>query len=189
MTITRLRELPTLEEMLKLYQKPHDHRLYGHGHHLRVEQSIIFARWVWDWKNLTSVADLSCGNGAIAMSLNANSENLHLGDYADGYNYSGPIEETIDQIPSVDLYICSETIEHLDRPKDVLSKIREHSKWLFLSTPVDNWEDTNDEHLWAWSRSDVESLLSEASFTPRIFGMLDSTVIGEAYNYGMWVCS
>jgi hypothetical protein len=189
MTIKRLRKLPSNKKLEKMYAEPHDHRLYGHGHHLRVEQSIVFVRWISEWQNLNSVADLSCGNGGIALALNMGNENTHLGDFAQGYEYVGPIEENVNKIPDIDLYICSETLEHLDNPQEVLLNIRKRSKWLFLTTPIENWGDANTEHLWSWDRKGVEELLKEASFTPRMFGTLDSTVINEPYVYGMWVCS
>ena len=189
MTIKRLRRLPTAKKLAALYAEPHDHRLYGHGHHLRVEQSIVFLNWVWDWQKLSTIADLSCGNGAIAKSVKASASSAYLGDFADGYEFAGPIEKTINDLPEVDLFVCSETLEHLDDPELVLSLIREKTKWLLLTTPINNWGDKNKEHLWSWDREGVESLLSKSSFTSQMFSSLDSTVIGEAYVYGIWVCS
>ena len=133
-----------------------------------------------------SVADLSCGNGAIAKALNI--EKTILGDYAEGYQYSGSLEVNLKKIENVDLYICSESIEHVEDPGLVLSSIRGKSQTLVLSTPIDAWHDTNEEHYWAWSRKYVEMLLKNVGWTPDVFVMLDTTVFGEPYIYGMWGC-
>lgn len=175
------REHFSLDEM---YTEPHDHRRYGHGHHLRVELTKVLARE--NSLGMQSVADLSCGNGEIARSLKF--KRTILGDFAPGYKITGPIERTIEEINLVDLFICSETIEHLRNPSLVLGKIRERATKLVLSTPIEAWGDTNKEHLWAWDRAGVEYLLEAAGWAPEVFASLDSRVFGEAYLYGIWIC-
>ena len=167
----------------ELYVTPHDHKIYGHGHHLRVEITKVLAHA--NSLGMHSVADLSCGNGHIAKSLGF--ERTILGDYAPGYRLHGPIEETIEQIDHVDLFICSETIEHLVAPGAVLVQIRPKATKLVLSTPIEAWKDTNGEHLWAWDREYVESMAEIAGWTPEVFASLDSLVFGEPYLYGIWV--
>jgi hypothetical protein len=51
-----------------------------------------------------------------------------------------------------------------------------------LSTPVSAWDDTNREHLWAWSRSDVEELLAATGWTPERYVTAD----GGWYTFGIW---
>jgi hypothetical protein len=75
--------------------------------------------------------DLSAGDATIINALDT--ETKYIGDYVPGYEYTGAIEHTLDLIPNVDLYICTETIEHLDDPDDVLRRIRAKSKMLILS--------------------------------------------------------
>lgn len=187
MTTIRLRPRHSDEELAAIYETPHDHRLWGHGHHLRVEQAKVFARWIAEWKQLDSVADLSCGNGAIAKATGIPYESIHLGDFAPGYRYAGPLEETVEQIPQVGLFVCSETIEHLDDPALALTKIRDKASYLVLTTPIGAWSDTNTEHYWAWDTKGVEELLSVTGWNPIMFASLNSTYIGEVYNYGLWV--
>jgi len=171
--------------LAKLYAVPHDHSRFGRGHGVRVDvtQNILkdMAREV----NAQSGADLSCGNGAILNVLNIKK---YLGDYAPRYEYTGPLEKTIHEIPKVDIYVCSETLEHLDDPGYALKLIREKSKSLVLSTPIEKWEDTNEEHYWAYDREGVETLMKEAGWTPNVFLFLDTTVFGEPYKYGIWGC-
>lgn len=180
----RLRNNHSIEDLNKIYEHPHDHRIYGHGHYLRVE----LTKMIGHAQNLKidSIADLSCGNAEIAKSFKY--KKIQLGDFAPGYDLCGPIEQTIDQIKNVDLFICSETIEHLDDPALVLSKIRNKSKKLLLSTPIDCWEDDNIEHLWAWDRQGVEDLLADTRWKSECFVSLDTRVFEEPYLFGIWSC-
>lgn len=184
--IKKLREFYTANELAELYPQPHDHAIYGRGHGIRVNTTIQLAKDMAYQVGASSVADLSCGNGEIAEALNIGT--TILGDYAKGYQYSGPLEKNISRIQEVDLYICSESIEHVEDPSSVLNSIRKKSKALVLSTPIDAWYDTNEEHYWAWNRQDVETLMMNAGWTPDVFIMLDTTVFGEPYIYGMWGC-
>lgn len=182
----RLREKHSEETLKKIYATPHDHAIYGRGHGIRVAVTMNIAEDMAYQLQANTVADLSCGNGAIAKSLALNG--TVLGDFAPGYQICGPLEETIEQIHPVDLYICSETLEHLDNPVEVLKQIRKKSRGLVLSTPVFNWNDTNAEHYWSWSPDDVKNLLENAGWVPNIFATLDTTLFGEPYIYGIWGC-
>jgi 2-polyprenyl-3-methyl-5-hydroxy-6-metoxy-1,4-benzoquinol methylase len=181
-TRQRLRPSHTAEQLAEIYPQPHDHRRWR-DHHVRVDATIALARGI---EGVTSVADLSCGNGAIAKAVGA--ETTILGDYAPGYDICGPIEDTIHVIPEVDLYICSESIEHLDDPDTVLKFIRAKVRHLVLTTPVDNWGDANIEHYWAWSRQDVEQMLAAAGWTVQVTNILDMRGAWSPYCFGMWVC-
>lgn len=183
--IKRLRPKHSQEFLDKLYSEPHDHWLYGRGHGLRVQTTQIIAKDMAREVFAVSVADLSCGNGEIAKALNLLT---FLGDYAPGYKINGPLEETLDKIPEVSLYICSETLEHLDDPQEVLKKIRTKAKSLVLTTPINAWNDENKEHYWAWDREGIEELLTKAGWEANVFAMLDSTVFNETYTYGIWGC-
>lgn len=187
MTVKRLRPLPSPEQLAAMYPAPHDHRIYGRGHHERVEATIGLAlEWISPGLR-RSVGDLSCGNGEIARRITTG--RTYLGDFAPGYELTGPLEETIEQMPAVDVYVCSETIEHLDDPFGVLLQIRRSASALVLSTPLACWDDANGEHLWAWDQDGVEQLLDIAGWKVVAFTNVDSTAYGEPYNYGIWVAS
>lgn len=181
--IERVRPTWGPDDMARIYAAPHDHRIYGRGHAERVAATIELARTV----PATSGADLSCGNGIILNSLGLFEP--HFGDYAPGYQYHGPIEATIRELPYVDLFICSETLEHLDDPPAVLAEIRTKAANLVCSTPIEAWGDTNAEHLWAWDREAVEAMLTGAGFNVKEFTSVDSRAYGEPYWYGIWRCS
>lgn len=181
-----MRRLRNLPDMQATYTEPHDHRLYGHGHHLRVEQTKAVARWLAEWKGCVSAADLSCGNGEVLTDLGrAGVTQRHYGDFAPGYDYHGPIEQTIEEIPNVDLFICCETLEHLDDPQAVLKKIRSKARLLVLSTPIENWNDPSAEHCWSWDRAGVDDLLNQTGWGVLHFSLSD-TVMENYYRYGIW---
>lgn len=182
----RLRPMPTADELAAMYAAPHDHTKWQ-DHIFRVDVTTAIAA------NLVqvgaSVADLSCGDAAIAHRLHAAlAAKLVLGDIAPGYPYHGPIEQTIVEIPPVDLFICSETIEHLDDPDKVLSAIRAKTDWLVLSTPDGEDNDENPQHVWGWDAEAVEHMLRAAGFEPRVFTALDLRPAGCTYRYQIWAC-
>lgn len=179
----RLRPAHTPEQLAELYPAPHDHSRWP-DHQIRVERTVEVARRLGA---VGTVADLSCGSGAIANAVDA--QQHILGDLAAGYEHTGPLEQTLEQLPAVDLYICTETLEHLDDPDRVLTQIRAKAKALVLSTPVDNWTDTNVEHYWAWDRWGVEQMLGEAGWTVDAYEVLDFTDQGPYfYRFGIWTC-
>jgi hypothetical protein len=153
-----------------------------------VDTTIVLARWMYQLLGrsvaVKRAADLSCGNGAILSAIPA--ETRYFGDFAPGHEYCGPIEQTIDELPEVDLFVCSETIEHLDDPDAVLATIRSKAWSLVLSTPVDAWHDSNPEHYWAWSRTDVEEMLTAVGWRTSLYSEVDFRPLGMPYCFGIW---
>jgi hypothetical protein len=182
--VTRQRLRPAHDEqrLREIYATPHDHRRWD-DHVLRVDETIALAKWMAG-DGVRSAADLSCGNGAVLRAVPA--EVRHFGDFAPGYDITGPIEKTIGNLPQVDLFICAETLEHLDDPDSVLLDIRQKARLLVLSTPVNAWDDTNPEHYWAWSREDVEEMLTAAGWRPGPFVAVDFRPLGLPYAFGIW---
>lgn len=132
------------------------------------------------------VADLSCGDATIARALCLTPI---LGDFAPGYEFHGAIEDVISQIPFVQVFVLTETLEHLFDPGMVLDKIRAKTETLLLSTPVHNPGDVdhNPEHYHVWDREGVEAYLTEASFTVKAYKEIHDGVPSH-YRYGTWVC-
>ena len=183
MTRTRLRPAYTPAELAALYTTPHDHTRWE-DHKIRVAVTIEACRWFVRRGDVASAADLSCGDAAIINALDI--EYPFLGDYAPGCDLTGPIEDTIDQIPPVDLFVCSETLEHLDDPDSVLKQIRAKTRYLVLSTPVDAGQDTNPEHYWSWDRVGVEEMLTAAGFAVDVYTAVDLRPGGYYYQFGIW---
>jgi len=184
----RLRELPSEDELKTIYAIPHDANKWK-DHKIRCDMTVTMGMHL-PMTSTDRIADLSCGNGYIATSL----ATLHactaiLGDFAQGYEFTGPIERTIDEIADVDLFVCSETVEHLDNPDEVLKKIRMKSAMLLLSTPIARWDDSNREHLWAWDISSVRIMLLEAGWNPLFHTALMLADAGYYYDYQIWACT
>jgi hypothetical protein len=184
-TRVRLRPTYTPEQLAALYAAPHDHTRWE-DHRIRVAITIEACRWFVRRGDVHTVADLSCGDAAIARALDVGT--VVLGDFAPGYDHTGPLETTIEQIPPVDLFICSETIEHLDEPETALKQIRAKTRHLVLSTPVDAGQDANPEHYWSWDRPDVEAMLTAAGFTVEAYTAVDLRPAGFYYQFGIWAC-
>jgi hypothetical protein len=179
--IKRLRPAYTEKELAKIYSIPHDSNRWS-DHIQRVERSISFIKE--NCGIISSAADLSCGNGKILDSMDCKIK--FYGDYAPAYPLCGHIDETIKEIGVVDLFICSETIEHLDDPVGSLSLIREHTKALFISTPSGKFDDVNPEHYWAWDKAGIKKVLSSAGFKVKKYEDLDLTA--DYYNFGLVYC-
>jgi len=178
----RLRPAYTPEQLAQVYSEPHQHSQWA-DHRLRVQMTIAFATW---FGSVETVADLSAGDAAIINAIDAKTR--YIGDFASGYEFTGAIDETIEQIPLVDLYICSETIEHLDDPEMTLKKIRAKTKALIVTTPIAENNDSNPQHYWGWDEEAVRELLEGAGFKPVVTNTLDFSNAGLTYNYQFWGC-
>ena len=177
----RLRPAYSPDELAAIYPAPHQHNRWR-DHVLRVNLTVEVCRW---FTPVRRAADLSCGDGAILQALDA--ETRIFGDFAPGYDICGPIEDTVRDLGDVDLFVCSETLEHLDDPDAVLWDIRARTSALVLSTPVGEiHEDRNPEHYWGWDEDGVELMLHKANFTPEVFTLL--RVPGLDVTYQIWGC-
>lgn len=179
----RLRPAHDADVLARIYAKPHDHTKWL-DHKVRVATTAQFTHSLTG--RVDSGADLSCGDGTILSSLDVGTR--YFGDFAPGYPLTGPVDETIEQIPNVDLFVSCETLEHLDDPDATLKLIRGKTKTLTLSTPVDAFQDTNLEHYWAWSREGVEAMLTDAGFTVVAYASIDFRPAGGEYQFGVWYC-
>ena len=178
---TRLRPVYTDDELQNIYAKPHSHTQFR-DHIIRVQKSIELLK---EYSTYNSIADLSAGDATIINSLDA--QEKYIGDYAPGYKLTGHIDDTINSVPDVDLFICSETLEHLDDPDTTLKAIRAKTKYLFISTPKGESDTNNNEHYWGWDDQDVKEMLLNAGFDPVVYFLLELKK-DYHYDYQMWIC-
>lgn len=181
----RLREKYSQEDLEKIYAEPHVHTRWF-DHLVRVETTTAVVRHINAIDEIKTAADLSAGDATIINSLNL--VDRYIGDFAPKYQFTGPIEKTIDEIPNVDLFICSETIEHLDNPDEVLKRIRQKTKWIVVTTPIGEFNTGNLEHYWGWDTEDVEQMLVNAGFRPFILNKLAFYEPQYTYDYQIWIC-
>lgn len=179
--IKRLRPPHSAEELKQIYSAPHNSDKWA-DHIKRVDRSIDFIKE--NCKSVKSAADLSCGNGKILDAMDC--EIKYYGDFAPGYPLTGPIDETINDMSAVDLFICSETIEHLDDPIHTLKLVREKTNKLFISTPVDRFDDDNLEHYWSWDADGIAEVLTSAGFVIKKYERLE--IENNYYTFGLVYC-
>lgn len=175
----RLRPAHDPATLAAIYAAPHDHRAWGYGHDIRVTQTIALAQWLAAYIHARSAADLSCGNGAILDAVDVHEK--HYGDLAT----TGPIEDAIETVPSVDLFICSETFEHLDDPDQVAAAIAGNARALIATTPLGETSDGNPEHYWGWDHDGFGTMLTDAGWQP--LAVVDAA-IPDSYTYQLWAC-
>jgi hypothetical protein len=176
----RLRPAHSQKQLADIYAKPHQHTQFL-DHIGRVNKSIELLK---AFSKYNLIADLSAGDATIINSLDADTK--YIGDLAPGYKLTGHIDDIIKDIPNVDLFICSETLEHLDDPDSTLKSIRAKTKYLFISTPCGETNTDNIEHYWGWDADDVKQMLLDTGFDPVQYFLLEFP--GGVYNFQMWIC-
>lgn len=185
-SIRRLRPAYTPEELHTVYAKQYDHtRWEDHIQRVNATLDCIHAWTAPSARRI--VADLSCGDAAIARNIEG-TRLVILGDYVhnDEYAFTGAIERTIDLIGYVDLFVLSETLEHIDKPHELLVKIRNHASQLILSTPRDEQDANNPEHYWGWDEHGVLDLLEQAGWAPSNHTLFTPTGPSAYYTYQIW---
>ena len=157
------------EELRSLYHGYDTNKWYDHIYRVNISAEMVKQYVAQNSAKL--VADLSCGDRAITRGLQV--DELYLGDIAEencgpGVVH-GKIEDTIKDIPYVDLFILSETIEHIEDPDGLLREIATKANALFLTTPLDEVPNTNPEHYWSWGKEDIEIMLRNVGFIKTVF--------------------
>lgn len=205
MTRIRLRDARSAEAERELYSRTYPAG-YRHDvwpdHVERVAASVEMIRRYAS--RIRTVADLSCGDGAIVRGLldepllrSAYLGDLNLPSALYGIPEAavlmpGLLPDTLDQLPRpVDLFVLSETLEHMDDPDDLLRRIGQHARYLFLSTPENEIETSgNLEHYWSWGTADVQAMLLDNGWDPIELKRLvpESTrTLEHAYHYQLWM--
>lgn len=191
----QLRPFWSPDEIRDIYHKQYDH-IQWPEHKQRVQATIDIATMFADGKGWSSAADLSCGDGAIIKALYANGviDFAVMGDVAAGLHihprYLSLIQDTLPALvaeyPPFDLYVFSETIEHLEDPDATLRQIRDAARNMVLSTPVSE-EDVhgNQEHYWSWDTTDIREMLLTAGWMDCQVNIMPC----DFYTYQIWTCS
>lgn len=180
--IKQLRPIWTESQLLRLYDHQFDSTLQ---HSERIQKTIeildAFAKDV----DAKTVADLSCGDGAILNGSQHPWQTKYLGDFTT----TGPIDKTLMTIPQVDMFVCSETLEHLEDPGLTLYGIRCQARHLLLSTPTGEVDDKNPEHIWGWDEQGIGELLADAGWSHRSYVLFTQSPPLDKYTFQIWTCS
>lgn len=188
--IKRLRPAYSPEELAQVYPVAYDHTLWA-DHIQRVAFTQEFIKEIITERDICTVADLSCGDGAIALGLPFLRDDMVLGDIhpTDVTQVHGAIEETVLTIPDVDLFILSETLEHVDDPLDLLMKIHDKADTLVLTTPLGEVDDGNPQHYWGWDLDGIEGLLEQSEWWPDRSVLFTPDVPDVYYTYQVWMAT
>lgn len=156
-------------------------------------------------RQIRTAADLSCGDGALLNMISRHLTRAVLGDLngvpvsaavncrAQVLETIGPavLPDSLTHLEPVDLFILSETLEHMDDPDDLLRRVGDVARYLFVSTPVDeDLESGNLEHYWGWGTGDIYDMLTAAGWQPlerQILVPQSTLTLQDAYHYQLWL--
>lgn len=208
MTRIRLRAArPEGEAAFYADRYPGGYRHDGWPDHVeRVAASVALIRQYPD--QVVSVADLSAGDAAIVRGL-VGMERFRTafvgdlngaapGDWPEPVHWtllpSGPLPDTLAHLDGkVDLFVLSETLEHMDDPDALLVELTRHARHLFLSTPLDESpNERNPEHYWSWGQADVHGMLQASGWNPlelKLLKPVSTQHMPGAYTYQLWMAA
>jgi len=180
------------------YDEPYDSTRWEE-HIRRVHWTIDqFIQWHGSTQRVGAIddlIDLACGDASIPLGIGqAVGATVDLGDLlphtAVPLSFTGPIEETVKlatRRQRYDLLVCTEVLEHLRDPDQVLRDARNLATNILVTTPVDEAHDSeNVEHLWSWGTEDVRKMLWDADFRVTEY---HNTLHGGYYTYQLWIAS
>ena len=159
----KLRPFHTHEELKRIYGGVYDPNRWPE-HRRRIARTIEIAQDLVNLTDARSVADYSCGDGSVTNGLKLwHDGSIEATDIGKG---DPPIDELVTVMPYVDLFICTETIEHLEAPWTVLEYVARRAKYILLSTPLDESVTIgNYEHYWSFTQWDVATILAQSGFS------------------------
>lgn len=179
----KLRPFWSADKLRELYAHEHNPDAWPE-HGARIARTIEIAQDVINREDVRNIADYSCGSCRIIDGLKMwNAASYDISDVQRG---DPSIEERVLTMPYTDLFLCTETIEHLESPWTVLEYIAMRTKWLVLSTPLD--EDPNIgnyEHYWSFTQWDIATILDQSGFIDCKFEAL-GPMPGWTYTYQIW---
>ena len=180
----RLRPTYTDDELTKIYGRVYDHTKWDE-HKTRIEWTTRRLQHFIDLRRpqIASVADLSCGDGALLNGLTV--ERKIYGDMVMAPHLTiGAVKAEIAvRYVQADLLIASETLEHLDDPDEFLREASANFRFVAITTPLGETSDENWEHYWGWDLMGVNDMLRATGWFP----LQEETLPLANYTYQFWI--
>ncbi len=132
-----------------------------------------------DPRDPVTIVDLGCGDGGL-LSLLRRIPGAHVYGYDfQPSNVEGWTERSLlqctrrlnfiaewDEVRDADIYVCTEVLEHLEDPHELVRWVAARNAWFIASSPVDEHAGSIDGcHNWAWDADGYRALLEQAGFT------------------------
>lgn len=133
------------------------------------------------WLNPMTILDPACGDASIVETAHKlwPFESASLADisipnmkYVEGRGWSwahtqvADLMDTIEFEPPVDLIVLTEILEHVEDPPAVLKAARQRAQMLIASSPIDEPDGGNPEHLWSWHVNEYRQMIVDAGWQP-----------------------
>lgn len=156
-------------------------------HALRIDVTVDVAAHRFGTDDVALVVDPAAGNGRTCRELAAELAADHItGDLAPDAPVDQPGTDAIQLLDrladhAADIVILGEVLEHVERPELLLAAAYgalRPAGGLVVSTPLDEPDGVNPEHLWRWDAAGVAELLAAAGFTPLDYVELATQVDG-----------
>lgn len=178
----KLRRFHTPQRLAEIYANQYQH-VQWQSHQERVQVTTEIAQRLIDAEGIKRIADFSAGDRAIVSGL-AGYTDAWLHDITDdGVDI---VERLREETFQYDLFICTETIEHVERPWELLEEIAPRTRWLLLSTPLDeDPAEDNWEHYWSFEAVDIDDLLIQSGFPHGV--MTTHRPATGPYTYQIWI--
>lgn len=181
----QLRQFYTLPELHYTYRHTYDSQRWSAHVERTIKTAQVLDAFAREQQS-TSIADLSSGDGAIVGLSDHPWTCKVLGDFVS----TGPIERTLldTSLGHFDMFLLSETLEHLEDPDSVLAQIGVIADNLVLTTPYGETDTGNPEHYWGWDSDGVLEMLEGAGWTPRSLELW-TPIDDDYYTFQIWTCT
>jgi 2-polyprenyl-3-methyl-5-hydroxy-6-metoxy-1,4-benzoquinol methylase len=150
------------------------------------DRLLFSKKMILDLKdNIKNVCDLGCGNGGLLKKLgfedyigfditpaniqygrtHYNLSNIFLFNFINEINiYENKYDHLKfnEKIPKKDLYIMTETLEHLEDPHAMLEKVSKLCKYAHFSVPAnESIQNSYELHIWVWDNNGFSNMVQQ----------------------------
>lgn len=154
------------------------------------------------WLDPKSILDPATGDASIIKAAHrlAPLEHAHLGDVSTaqiadlwGQDFgfrcelsAGDALEFMRRHKKHDVVVLTEILEHVEEPEELLRLAREKGNYLVASSPLNETDRSNHEHLWSWTEAAYRQMLIDTGWRPMVYIPIQFS--DYPYTFQLWVC-